>query len=136
MAIVWSEEYALGIPSIDAQHRGLIEIIAQLSENLRSEESSESVMNGVVQKLVDYARDHFSYEEERLAECAYGESESHHAEHGIFIKRMQDFQERCEKSLDSWLAVELLGFLEGWLMHHIMFTDRRYVETFKAHGIQ
>jgi hemerythrin len=30
----------------------------------------------------------------------------------------------------------MLGYLEGWLLKHILVTDRKYVETFREHGIQ
>ncbi len=134
MQIAWKDEYVLGIESIDAQHRKLIGIINILEEAMHANGSGDVIVAAVSEMRV-YAEEHLRYEEELFDRCGYVESDSHRAEHDVFRETIDEFQERAKGS-DQIIAIEMLGYLESWLLKHILVTDRKYVEAFRECGVK
>lgn len=134
MRITWKDEYDLGIESIDVQHRKLIDIINILEDAMRSGESGDE-MSAATAKMRAYAEEHLAYEERLFERCGYTESDSHRAEHDVFRETIDEFQERT-KGRDPIVAIEMLGYLEEWLMKHILVTDKKYVAAFTENGIK
>lgn len=135
MAITLTEDYMLGIESIDEQHLRLISIINRLSDGIASGKSREEIFT-IIQELNQYAEQHFAYEEAYFVKCGYDETVSHEQEHRMFIEDIKNFSERSNETDGNLVAVELLGFLEGWLLHHILISDKRYVENFTQCGVK
>lgn len=135
MPITLTEDYMLGIESIDQQHFKLIDIINRLSESISSGKSHGDVFS-IIQELMQYAEKHFAYEEAYFVKCGYDETVPHEQEHRMFIEDVQNFRDRSQETDGNLVAVELLGFLEGWLLHHILVSDKHYVEKFRECGIQ
>jgi len=55
-------------------------------------------------------------------------------QHTKFINKINDFREEFNNG-DTSVALDVVHFLQDWLVTHIHKTDRAYVETFKKHGI-
>ena len=134
MNIPWKEEYSLGIETIDTQHKKLIGIINEVAKAMEGD-ASEGAITQAVTEMRQYAEDHLAFEESVFEQCGYVETAEHRAEHDIFRETIEEFRERSKEN-GITVAIEMLGYLEGWLIKHILVTDKKYVEAFKAFGVK
>jgi len=134
MAITLTGKYVLGIDSIDRQHARLVEIINRLSTSLSREDHPTT--SGILRELALYAEGHFAYEEAYFVECNYQETAEHERGHRMFLSNLQDFRDQSLRMDKSLVAVELLGFLEDWLSHHILIADKQFADTFLQCGVR
>lgn len=134
MKIAWKDEYDLGIESIDLQHRMLIGIINSLTEAIERNDPAYGVAQAI-DEMRAYAEEHLAYEEKLFDQCAFAEADAHREEHDVFRETLGEFRARAETT-GPIVAIELLGYLEAWLLKHILVTDRKYVEAFKTSGIK
>lgn len=133
-ATLWKEEYSVGDPIIDAQHQQLIATMNQLSELLTSGADRLDEASSIFAQLAVYVLDHFGYEEQRMAACAYPPAElaAHKATHAGLVRQVREFQKRVGNG-DREALHDLLPFLTGtWLTEHICHTDRQYVPFLKS----
>ncbi len=129
----WSEEYSVGIPSIDQQHRKLIRLINQLQTAV-DYSTGEEFEREALDELVDYTRSHFSYEEELMEKNGYPEFEPHREQHRKMIAKVEEVLSTYPQ--DPHRAMEdALEFLREWLIHHIQGTDRQYSEFLRSKGV-
>ena len=132
--IAWDPKYELGIKSIDDDHQKLVSMIDELLGAL-SQGKGRSMITPILKKLEDYTLFHFRREEFFLKCAKYPELEGHILEHRHFIDKIKEIK---EKSLlnDATVAVELMKFLQEWLINHIQVTDRKYEQLLKKSGVQ
>jgi hemerythrin len=124
----WTENYSVGDPIIDGQHRQLIDTMNDLARLLEAGTPSFAEATQVFGRLAVYVLDHFTYEEQRMKNAAYpAESLARHqAIHADLTRQVRAYQQRVAAGDTSALA-ELLPFLRGtWLLEHISETDRQY----------
>lgn len=127
MAIAWTNDLNTGIDVIDDQHKRIVDYINQLESAMVK--SSHLAVGEVLDELVDYTMSHFAFEESMQEEAGYPFLKPHKAIHGVFIKRVADFQNRY-KAGES-IAEELHHMLSIWLVHHIKRDDMAYVAEVK-----
>lgn len=123
--IVWNESLMTGIESIDEQHQILVNMLNESNHRLTTN-SGRDVLEEIVRDLMSYALYHFDNEEEMMVENAYTEEEkqAHFREHRAFSKKVSDLQQDLRQGkLIS--REELLSFLNGWLINHILNTDQK-----------
>lgn len=135
MPLLWKEEYNLGIPSIDIQHRRLIDIINEFSCRATEDSVSHADIDVMLVRVEAHAREHFTYEEGFFIRYNYSDAMPHHQEHEAFLAKIEEFREKT-KAEKTDLFVEVLDYLEQWFLHHVLVVDRRYVELFLAEGIE
>ena len=116
-------QYQIGIAEIDAQHRELFRVLAQLERHSGDGYSYEAAKEALSQ-LTSYASVHFAIEESLMRMHGYPELTAHVAEHQRLRKQLANFQQRL---LDADIAAQLHKFIESWLSNHIDVTDRKYV---------
>lgn len=126
----WSNALMLGIPTMDAQHQVLVELINTLHAELSNLVPQRTVIAEVLEGLVDYTHNHFIEEEVMFQRYGYPQTEAHTAEHGQFTAQAMDWLRRFEDGHD--VDMEALAFLKNWLVHHILKEDRAYVPFLKA----
>ena len=125
----WSEEYALGLPQIDDQHKFLFELIDEVWRAIASRSDRETLLR-VVGALEEYTISHFGAEEAFMREHLYSRYFEHKAEHEKFVSRIA--HEKAAVTAGRQLSLDLLHFLRDWLVQHIRHTDRGYAEEFRA----
>lgn len=118
----WERTYALDIAEIDNQHKQLIDYINELTMGFTYKKSY--MIEDVLNKLINYTKSHFSFEERLMEEANYPGLDSHKEIHQSFIKRIETYKERFEKGEN--IAKQLKGDLQIWLIHHIQETDAEY----------
>lgn len=127
--VEWCEDYELGIPAIDCQHRVLVDCLNRLWDaTVRHAPASELL--GCVNELEVYVRCHFREEEEGMRQSSYPEYEAHEKAHQRFSERV--FRERVNIQADGYVTLDLIRFLHHWLLNHINVEDRHYADHAKA----
>ncbi|MGB5517466.1 MAG: bacteriohemerythrin, partial [Gammaproteobacteria bacterium] len=77
----WEEKYSVSVPSIDRQHRDLIDYINKLQVELASSEPDTLMIELILNGLIGYTNTHFKYEEMLFSMYKYPETEQHKAAH-------------------------------------------------------
>jgi|GEM_PF-219424 len=122
--MVWSPEYAVGVPEIDDQHQRLFKMINDLNEAMALGRGKD-VLDRILAGLVDYTARHFQTEEYYMEKANYPELESHREVHRRLTDKVHEMVDRY-KTGEVGLGVELLDFLQDWLKKHILGTDKKY----------
>ncbi|HCT29918.1 MAG TPA: hemerythrin [Bacteroidales bacterium] len=130
----WEKTYAFGIEAIDKDHQMLVMIINELYEAMESG-NSKKILNDIVYRLTDYAKNHFRREEMILKSIAYHEYDSHKAEHNDFINQVVVFKQKLDSG-EIAFSVEVARFLREWLKEHILSSDKKYVPEMKKFNVK
>lgn len=128
--IGWSDDFALGLPEIDAQHQVLFDLFAQIWNAIVTRASRTDMLR-LVADLDDYAVQHFKEEELFMAAAQYPKLASHIKAHETFAKRVAAERAAIEKGSPN-LSLDLLRFLQDWLVEHIMVCDREYARHYEG----
>ena len=76
----WQNDYEVGVPLIDAEHRYLFGLINEFHDKHASGATRGQVLV-VLNRLVAYAEEHFHHEEELMTKNGYPRLASHQALH-------------------------------------------------------
>jgi len=130
MPIVWRDQMAVGVKSVDEDHRGLIDIINQFEAAVRADPSLKGTGEGTVRSLLGrlqtYVREHFAREERMQASAVYPGLAENRAEHQRLTAELEALVSRftaggrAEKPLTG---EEMVSFLTHWLIDHILKCD-------------
>lgn len=133
MLISWSEQLSLGIPSIDDQHKKLINMINALDDAL-AEGHADDILQNIFDGLAVYTEKHFAYEEELFDKYQFMYSEAHKKEHEALVVEVKHLQQKLNDG-DFMLGIEVMDFLKQWLTNHILGSDMAYSEFLKSRGV-
>lgn len=132
--MTWADEYSVGIPSIDEQHKKLMAILNDLHDGMQAQKSRE-VLASVFAKLLSYTVEHFAYEENFFDKTNYPLSGEHKSEHASLKEKAIELQKRFEASQSGILSIETMGFLRDWLIKHIQGSDKKYSAHLISAGV-
>lgn len=125
--LVWDESFSVNNRELDEQHRRWVEIINALYAHL-GENGTTGSAGGAVAALtgmMEYARNHFLAEERYMREVGFPDTISHIKVHNEFYGRIAAQLASVENG--GWVSAdELLQFLKGWLVKHILTEDKKY----------
>jgi hemerythrin-like metal-binding protein len=120
----WNDKYAVGIARIDAQHKGLFSIGAELYAAMRAGQASDK-LSLILNRLVQYTVAHFSYEEGLMKANRYPDFAAHKAKHDDLTRQVTKFCDEVQSGKIG-VSIPLMKFLEDWLQQHIGKTDMAY----------
>jgi len=126
----WLDKYSVGIPQIDAQHQGLIRLINDLHAAMSAGHGKQSV-GKILDELIRYTEQHFSYEENMLKVRTYSKLATHQAEHKKLTGQVLELREKFKAGALT-LTMEVMQFLKNWLANHIMGHDQQYAAELKG----
>ncbi len=126
---VWNDNLETGIDEIDAQHKGLVNLLNVLQEAIHK--GDRNVIGDIIKEMADYAVVHFSREEVLMAEAGYAGLEAHKRSHQKFVDTIPEYQRRFEAGED--ISIELNDMLVHWLFNHISNEDQGYVSAIHLH---
>ena len=133
MAFVdWTANLATGIAQVDSEHKVLIELINGLHEAM-SKGQGRAAVGPVLDELLRYTERHFSREEQMMKQAGYTDLASHQRIHAELVAKVR--QQRQEFQGGSLLTIDVMAFLQKWLVDHIQHVDQRYVPVVKAAGV-
>jgi len=120
----WDEKLSVGIPSIDRQHKTLISLINKLYIAMK-EDTGKYQSQQILNKVVNYAKSHFIYEESLFKRCNYSNASEHIKNHQNITNDLNKLTAQS-KATNFNLSDELMIFLKNWLNHHIFIEDMAY----------
>lgn len=132
--IHWKSTYELGIKEIDQHHKKLIDLINMAYDSYIINMQGETTQQ-VTDELIDYAFVHFKFEERYFEKFSYEHTEEHLMEHKFFINRVHQLQSDWNNGTLQ-KKQEVVDFLKKWLEHHILNSDKKYVDCFVRNGMQ
>jgi len=123
--MIWTEDLNTGIAEIDAENRKIVNYINALSD--AREAGDNAVLGNTLDNLLDYAVNHFLFEEHLMAEANYKYRASHEAIHEMFAKKLADLRGRHGNGED--VHDHLVTMLRDWVNVHIRQEDQKYAEA-------
>lgn len=125
MAILWTEDLAVGEPHIDKQHQEIFRRISDLLEACNVGKGKAAV-GDVLDFLGNYVVEHFGAEEKLMQQHNYPEYPQHKQLHEAFIKKFVELKEDYEKNgVALNLVIQTNKFVVGWLNDHIRNVDKK-----------
>mgnify|MGYP001176904444 CR=1 FL=1 len=118
---VWTEAMSVGVAALDADHRCLVRIINLLNDAQGND--TGRVIGIVMDTLAAYARFHFAREEQVMSACGFPALAVHSLEHEEFCRTIAAM---AKEGVGPAAAADLLEYLKGWLLHHILIQDMAY----------
>jgi len=127
-AIVWNDSFATGVAEIDEQHMILVHTVNEAAV-LAARDDSPDAIERITRDLLSYALYHFETEERLMEEYGYAEGASadahgHLEAHRAFSARVVATRERL-KSGEPVAMDDVIQFLKGWLVNHILTVDKK-----------
>lgn len=127
----FTEEYRIGVDLIDREHEELFRIVGKASQLVKScdDTSGYDQIMELLNKLKSYTAEHFRDEEEYMESIGYEELAAQKRAHEAFIDRLDSIDpDEIDRRPQEYLQ-ELLEFLLGWLINHILYTDKKIPVT-------
>lgn len=120
------DEYYIGVEAIDLQHKELFHIADEAYLLLKDDfivDKFDDIV-AIIVRLKEYAVKHFEDEEAYMLSIGYKKFLSHKTEHTDFLDKVNsiDFDNMDHNQLEA--LVDILEFLNDWLVHHIMEKDK------------
>lgn len=121
--IEWKDEYSVGVPDVDAEHRDLIELINTLYASMQARDGRPDVMEFLGEIYVRIAS-HFALEELIMRRHEYDEYREHKRDHEHLLEEIRNIMDDYEdgKVLDD---DELANRLDSWFSEHFRTRDAR-----------
>lgn len=124
MALIeWREEYSVGVPAVDYEHKGLIKLINDAHERLQSRQSADTVQE-CLGEIYAQISSHFALEEEIMRRRDYDRYLQHKADHERLLEEIRDIMDAVEDAgtYDPQQLAEALG---RWFGEHFRTEDAR-----------
>lgn len=122
--VKWDDSLNLGVEPFDDHHKHLVCLLNKTYDLFIAGEKSSS-LEEVIDELIDYATYHFSSEELWMVKLNYPKQEEHKKQHEEFSSRVVDFQRDLTQK-GNISILEVLSFLQRWLVEHIKHSDGEY----------
>jgi hemerythrin len=133
MAVQWERSMSTGVAGLDAQHQ---EIIRRLNELMgaMAQGRERQELGGLLTFLRQYVQEHFSQEEEVMAQYRCPVAEANRKAHSRYSRNLAFVQEQFEREgVSSALALKIQRDLADWIVNHIRRIDAQlYAAVQKA----
>lgn len=123
----FTDDYLTGIELIDNEHKELFRIVDQANRLVKSydEASGYDKILDILDNLKEYTKEHFSDEEEYMEGIHYEGLEAQKRAHDAFIQKLENIDVSEIDQNPQETLQQLLEFLLGWLVNHILHTDKK-----------
>ncbi|HVI53052.1 MAG TPA: bacteriohemerythrin [Candidatus Sulfotelmatobacter sp.] len=125
VTIKWTDELSVGIPSLDDDHKILVDLLNSTLVACYAGFGDEHV-GIILEELFKYTQIHFNREMSLLRISGYDQCDLHEAEHQRIYAEVEQMAQRARAEADQGLSQDVADFLKNWLFTHIMEHDRRY----------
>lgn len=123
----FTEDYLIGIDLIDREHKELFRIVGRANQLVKSYDNAvdyDELMK-ILNELKAYTEEHFHDEEEYMEWIHYDGLAAQKRAHEAFIDKLENIDlKEIENNPKEYLQ-KLLEFLLGWLINHILYTDKK-----------
>ena len=124
MALInWDEKFSVGVPSVDHEHRELIELINATHEKLLRAESPGAVLE-FLGEIYGRIAAHFALEERLMRKKTYPHYVEHKADHECLLDEIREIMDDYEDKT-FFDEAQLAGRLHVWFSEHFRDHDAR-----------
>ncbi|MBS0347912.1 MAG: bacteriohemerythrin [Proteobacteria bacterium] len=129
----WDDNFCTGLPTVDEQHRKLVDLLNQLASRF-ARHSDELSLEQLFDELAAYTVYHFEHEEQIWGAFMGGTPQqiAHSNSHADFVRYVQEARRKLPGRPQQEVAEEILEFLTRWLASHILESDRSMAYTVLA----
>jgi hemerythrin-like metal-binding protein len=121
--IEWKDEFSIGIPDVDHEHRQLVGLINELHATLSAGESDLAVMD-FLGEIYAHIAAHFALEEKIMRERHYDQFRDHKEDHERLLDELRDIMDDYEENA-YFSDAEFAGRIERWFSEHFRTRDAR-----------
>lgn len=135
MGIQWRDSLAIGVETIDNQHK---ELLLRFDKLLTSCQAGSGVneLQKLLAFLEEYVLTHFRAEEALQVLHRYPGYDAHRAEHQYFIQQLNQLKKEIQKEgISTHHVVETNNMLLKWLLNHISKVDMELGVFLKANAV-
>ncbi|MFA6249900.1 MAG: bacteriohemerythrin [Candidatus Shapirobacteria bacterium] len=133
MPIVWSPDLSVNVELLDHQHQDFLKVLNELYSSLQDFQNMTD-LDVIFTKLKTYIDAHFTTEEGYFHQYHYPDTAVHIEEHHKFKIKMADFAKHSHGG-QMTLYLELIDYLEEWLVNHLKSMDQKYSHFFNSQGL-
>ena len=130
----WTQDLSVGVDRIDNQHKELFSRINNLLTAIKQHRCKDEI-DSTIAFLEDYARTHFSYEEEQMKEAQYDALVEHQKYHATYMANLAEIKKLAAaprvKGVSYELSVDTNMMVVDWIVDHIMKVDKKFGEHIK-----
>ncbi len=122
--ISWSEDFSVGIPLLDADHKHIIHLL----QELYAVKGVDQAPKAILAKLCAFAEGHFAREEEIMRRYGYPRLEEHQDQHRTFREFIETLDRLREDAAGKARPVSeaTCRFLEQWIAAHTLSADQAF----------
>ena len=127
----WKADYSVGIEAVDHEHKGLIELINRLHDELmaKSEPLTASAFFGDLIKAISA---HFALEERFMREHRYDQLPQHKEDHERLLDEILYLMDEFDRD-EVTGHEDLAARLDAWFSRHFETHDARLHNAFGPH---
>ncbi|PCI38101.1 MAG: cyclic nucleotide-binding protein [Rhodospirillaceae bacterium] len=122
----WLDEFLIGIPDMDDQHKKLFQLANGVLKCLNTNAGRPAITQAM-DTLLESSKQHFALEEELLNEEIYPDLEAHSGFHTKLISEIEEIASRLNKG-KTISCQEFHNFFLSWIVFHILNEDRKYAK--------
>lgn len=130
---VWDDNFVTGLPEVDRQHHGLVDLFNELNESLfHGSDTSAQTLEAIFDRLLAYAAMHFSDEEALMRQVGLDPRhiDTHHHMHEQFVDQVRGMW--ASRHTLRQPSETIMGFLTSWLGLHILGIDQAMARQMAA----
>ncbi|MDX2145095.1 MAG: hemerythrin family protein [Rhodospirillaceae bacterium] len=122
--IEWRDEFSVGDPAVDLEHRELIGLINTVLE-IASGPDAVARAADMLGELNAKIAAHFALEESAMRLLAYDQLRAHKADHERLLDEIRDIMDAYEAGTMARQGDALTARLEAWFVNHFKTMDAR-----------
>lgn len=121
----FTDNCLIGVDQIDDEHRELFRLVGEVQDLLDDQWTHDKYFEicDVIERLKEYAAEHFRHEEEYMEQIRHPELEMQREQHAQFCEKVNEVDLTYSESDQQALIKDLLSFLAKWLYRHIIGSD-------------
>ncbi len=124
MALIeWRAEFEIGIPSVDYEHREMIDLINRLHAALAANPAQDDIV-AFLGEINARISAHFALEEKEMRDMGYDQFADHKADHERLLDEIRDIMDDVEDNPDHYEEI-LETRLVDWFTAHFRDKDAR-----------
>ncbi|NQU65386.1 MAG: hemerythrin family protein [SAR324 cluster bacterium] len=134
VAISWDDAYTVHVESIDTQHKKMMRLINDL-HRIANNGGDDIQIEAAISGLLNYAKEHFLYEESFFEQYHYPLFKPHQQEHTVFLETIAKFKIELLNGQGNDKK-KSINFMVSWLKNHITSEDKQYICFMLEHGVK
>ena len=122
--VEWRDEFAVGVASIDHEHREMVGLLNQIFEKLETETDRDAVADFLGEVHARIAA-HFALEEQIMRQKKYDQYEDHKTDHERLLDDIRDIMDAHEDDTYAERKHAFADRLQDWFVEHFKTRDAR-----------